>query len=266
MKVKAVSVQVSASDDETKQERMDRVDRILSGVLQADIVVLPEIWATGYFNFDRYHQESEELYGPTVALAAAHARRLGAYVLAGSFVEKAESGYYNTSVLLDPRGEVVDVYRKIHLFGYNSDEPKVLRRGSKVVVASTEAGNLGIATCYDLRFPELFRIMVDRGAEIFLVASAWPYPRVEHWIELNRVRAFENQCYLVSANCVGVSRGKQYAGHSYIVDPWGVILAGSGDYEAVISAELDLDYLHQVRRTFPVLQDRAFKSADVWGE
>lgn len=264
MKIKAVSLQISATDGEDKGARMARVDGILSGVRQADLVVLPEIWGTGYFNFERYHEESEDLSGPTVAMASTHARRLGAYVLAGSFVERANDGYYNTSVLLDPDGNIVDAYRKIHLFGYNSEEPKVLKRGDKVVVAKTNIGNLGIATCYDLRFPELFRIMVDRGAEIFLIASAWPYPRVEHWIELNRVRAFENQCYLVSANCVGVSKGKQYAGHSYIVDPWGVILAGSGDFEAVLSADLDLDYLRQVRSTFPVLLDRTFKS-NIWG-
>jgi predicted amidohydrolase len=263
MKFRAVSLQISVSDGESKQERIARVDRILSRIGQADLIVLPEIWATGYFNFERYHQESEDLSGPTVALAAAHARRLGAYILAGSFVEKADDGYYNTSVLLDRKGEVIETYRKIHLFGYQSEEPRVLKRGDRVVVARTDIGNLGIATCYDLRFPELFRMMVDRGAEVFLIASAWPYPRVEHWIELNRVRAFENQCYLVSANCVGVSKGKQYAGHSYIVDPWGVILAGSGDFEAVLFAELDLGYLQQARTTFPVLQDRVFKSG-VW--
>ncbi len=264
MRFRAMSLQIDAGDGETKEQRIERVDRLLSRLAGAELIVLPEIWATGYFNFDRYHEESEPLWGPTVEMVASHAKRLGAYILAGSFVERASDGFYNTSVLISPQGEAVATYRKIHLFGYGSEEPKVLKRGSEVSVVETSLGHLGLATCYDLRFPELFRLMVDRGAEVFLIASAWPYPRVEHWIELNRVRAFENQCYLISANCVGTSRGKQYAGHSYIVDPWGTVLAGSGDFETVISAEIDLDFLHRARSTFPVLRDRFFKST-IWG-
>jgi predicted amidohydrolase len=117
-------------------------------------------------------------------------------------------------------------------------------------------GKIGLATCYDLRFPELFRRMVARGVEIFLVCSAWPYPRLEHWLMLNRVRALENQCFLISANSVGLNHGIQFVGHSMITDPWGTILASAGDQDVIIRAEIDLNDLASARQQFPALADR----------
>ncbi len=105
-------------------------------------------------------------------------------------------------------------YRKIHLFGYNSQETQILSPGEDVVVVDTPFGKIGMATCFDLRFPELFRAMVDKGVELFMVCSAWPYPRIEPWIMLNRVRALENQAYLISANSCGMNCGSQFVGHS----------------------------------------------------
>jgi len=125
-----------------------------------------------------------------------------------------------------------------------------------VVVAETEVGTFGLATCYDLRFPELFRRMVEKGAEVFLVCSAWPYPRLEHWILLNRVRALENQCFLVSSNSVGLNRGSQFVGHSMMVDPWGIILASGGDDEVIVRSEIDLKEVKSARERFPALADR----------
>jgi len=98
--------------------------------------------------------------------------------------------------------------------------------------------------------------MVDDGAEIFMVCSAWPYPRLEHWLLLNRVRALENQCFLVSSNSVGINQGIQFVGHSIITDPWGTILAGAGDTEVIIKSEIDLADLETARQQFPALADR----------
>ncbi|MGD9138652.1 MAG: nitrilase-related carbon-nitrogen hydrolase, partial [Desulfobacterales bacterium] len=163
---------------------------------------------------------------------------------------------YNSSYLISPNGELLANYLKIHLFGYNSKETQLLTAGTSIVTIETPLGNIGLATCYDLRFPELFRRMVEQGAEIFLVCSAWPYPRLEHWIMLNRVRALENQCFLISANSVGLNMGIQFVGHSMITDPWGTILAGAGDKETIIKSELDLGELAAARQQFPALVDR----------
>ena len=171
-------------------------------------------------------------------------------------MENVEGTYFNSSYLLSQEGEVLANYHKIHLFGYNSREDQILRSGDTVVVADTPMGKFGLATCYDLRFPELFRRMVEVGVEMFLVSSAWPYPRLEHWIMLNRVRALENQCFLVSANSVGTNMGIQFVGHSMMVSPWGVILTSGGDEEVILRSEIDLTEVRKARDRFPALADR----------
>ena len=254
------AIQLEHSDDATKEQRIAHVEELMDQVHGADLILLPEIWNIGYFSFDLYRAASETLNGATVSHLSDKARLLGAHVLVGSIVERADGKLYNTSVLLDRHGEVIATYRKIHLFGYGSQEQALLSPGDRPVVVTTELGVFGLSTCYDLRFPELYRVMVDRGAQVFLVTAAWPYPRLEHWMVLNRVRAFENQCFLISSNCVGHSRGERFLGHSSVVDPWGVLLASAGDFEAIVRAQIDLELLNQARSDFPALADRVIRS------
>lgn len=254
--MKVSSIQFLIRDDENKKQRVGRMLEIIESCRGSQLIIMPEMWETGYFNFDSYKAESESLNGETVTLLAAKAKKLQAYIMTGSFVEKDQDKLFNTSVLINPRGEIIASYRKIHLFGLGSEETRVLTPGSQVVTVGTEYGTFGLATCYDLRFPELFRKMLDQGVDFFLIASAWPYPRLDHWRMLNQVRALENECYLISANCAGINRGKQYLGHSAIVDPWGVIIAGAGDEEAIITAEVDVSEVKRVRSVFPPVRDR----------
>lgn len=250
------SIQFQIRDDETKGQRLKRMLEMVDSCRNSQLIVLPEIWNTGYFNFDLYAAESESLQGETVTLMAAKAKELQAYLMMGSFVENDGGRLFNTSVLFNPQGEISATYRKIHLFGFGSDETRLLTPGSEVVTVPTEHGVIGLATCYDLRFPEQFRRMLDQGAEFFLISSAWPYPRLDHWRTLNQVRAFENECYLISANCAGINRGKQYLGHSAIVDPWGVPVAGAGDEESILTAEISASVVKRVREVFPPVSDR----------
>lgn len=223
---------------------------------KADLIVLPEIWNIGFMSFDEYINEAENKEGLTLRTMQTLSQEIGSYLHTGSFVENENGKYYNSSYLLSPQGEILSNYRKIHLFGYNSKESKLLTPGNKITVTDTPIGKIGLATCYDLRFPELFRRMVDAGAEIFVVCSAWPYPRLEHWIMLNRIRALENQCFLISANSTGRNRGNQFLGHSMIIDPWGIILSSGGDEEIILKAEIDLEHLKNAREKFPALADR----------
>ncbi|MHB1405578.1 MAG: carbon-nitrogen family hydrolase [Desulfitobacteriaceae bacterium] len=257
------SIQFEIKDSESKEQRLERMARMLDSCRGSELIVLPEIWNTGYFAFDRYEAESESVNGETVSLISSRAKELNAYIMAGSFVERAQTmgdkkqdRFYNTSVLIDANGRIMATYQKIHLFGFGSEETKILTPGSKVVTVPTELGVLGLATCYDLRFPEQFRKMLDQGAEIFLISSAWPYPRLDHWRLLNQVRALENECYLISANSAGVNRGKQFLGHSAIVDPWGVMIAGAGDEETILTADIDVAKVQRVREIFPPVKDR----------
>jgi predicted amidohydrolase len=222
----------------------------------ADLIVLPEIWNIGFMSFDRYHSEAEDRGGPTLMAMTAMAREMKAYLHTGSFVEEENGSYYNASYLLSPEGEILAQYRKIHLFGYNSRETQLLTPGHRIQVVETPLATFGMATCFDLRFPELFRRMVEAGAEIFLVCSAWPYPRLEHWLMLNRVRALENQCGLIACNAVGINQGSQLVGHSMVVDPWGTVLAGGGDREIILKTEMDPAGIHAAREDFPGLAGR----------
>jgi len=253
--VKIASIQLKVGD-EPKSQRIGRAAELLDQARGADLVILPEIWNVGYFSFDRYESEAEPIHGPTFQRMSAVARQHRFHLHMGSFVEGWEGRLYNTSLLIDPDGKEIGRYRKIHLFGYGSRESQILTRGDRVVVVETGLGRFGISTCYDLRFPELFRNMVDQGAELFLVASGWPYPRLEHWLMFNRIRAIENTAFLISSNCVGINRGSRFCGHSMVVDPWGVIVASGGDEEGIIKAEIDINKVGVTRKEFPALSDR----------
>jgi predicted amidohydrolase len=227
----------------------------------ADLVLLPEIWPTGYFGFDRYEQDAEPLDGPTVKAMEQAAREGGCHVFMGSLVERDQydgKRLFNTSVLIGPAGTVLTTYRKIHLFGYESRERQLLAAGRDVVVARTELGALGLSTCYDLRFPELYRKMMAAGAEVFLVASAWPAARVEAWRLFNRARAHENLAFLVSCNAAGLGGATKLAGHSMVVSPMGEVRAEADDGPQLLSAEIDLAEVAAARRQFPALEDRVF--------
>jgi len=242
--------------DESKSLKIERAEKLLDQAKGADLVILPEIWNIGYFSFDLYSKESEPVDGETAKRMSAKAREHSFYLHAGSFVEEREGRLYNTSLLFSPEGKLIGTYRKIHLFGYGSKESQILSRGSEVTVVETPLGKIGMSTCYDLRFPELFRAMLDKEAELFLVTSGWPYPRLEHWIMFNRIRAIENTAFLVSSNCVGINRGIQFCGHSMMVDPWGVILTSGGDEECILKTEIDMGKVAAVRGKFPAVSDR----------
>lgn len=253
--MRVASIQMGAVEGDKARTIEKAVDRIRLAH-DADLIILPELWNIGFMSFDRYLPEAEDKNGTTLTRLREVAGEIGSYLHTGSFIEEEGGRYYNSSYLLSPEGEILANYRKIHLFGYNSKEAHLLAGGDTVVVVQTPLANFGLATCYDMRFPELFRRMVEMGAEVFLICSAWPVPRLEHWIMLNRVRALENQCFLVSANSVGLSMGTLFVGHSMMVDPWGVIVTSAGDDEVILRGELDLKAVENARERFPALVDR----------
>jgi len=223
----------------------------------ADLVVLPELWPQGGFTYDRWSDNAEPLLGPTCEAIAAAAREIDAHVHLGSVIERDDDGrLYNTSMLLGRDGSLLATYRKIHLFGFSEGEPALLTAGKEPVVADTELGRIGLATCYDLRFPELFRALVDRGAELFIIPAAWPKVRVEHWTVLARARAIENQVVVVACGTGGVQAGKAMGGHSAVIDAHGDLLAEAGDGEQTLMADVELAAVREWRQKFPVLADR----------
>lgn len=222
----------------------------------ADIVVLPEIWNVGYFAFDQYASQAEPIDGPTMTRLRELADELDIHLHTGSIVERDGDDLYNTSGLVDPSGELLDTYRKIHLFGYESEESRLLTPGERIVAIDTPLGTFGLTTCYDLRFPELYRALADAGIEMLLITSAWPNARLEHWLLLNRARALENQVFLAAANLAGTNNGVGLAGQSLIVDPWGVPIANAGTGDRMNTIDIDLGEVETTRAEFPALADR----------
>lgn len=234
----------------------------------ADLVALPEIFTVGYFAFDSYGRAAEPVDGETVTRLQELAAEHGIAVLAGSIVEDldasssrgfetpADEGYANTSVFIDDTGERRGTYRKRHLFGYGSAEQELLTPGESLATVEFGGFTVGMTTCYDLRFPELYRALLDRGATLVLVPSAWPYPRVEHWRVLPRARAVENLCYVATINGVGTFDDAGLVGRSTVYDPWGTAVAGLGDDPGMVTARVDPDDVHERRAEFPALDDR----------
>lgn len=230
----------------------------------ADLVCLPELFNVGFFAFDQYAREAQALDGPTLSTVHDAAVDADIALLAGSIVEDlgkadlgpANEGLANTSVLFDADGERQLVYRKHHLFGYESAEANLLTPGENLRTADLLGFTVGVTTCYDLRFPELYRDLADRGVDLVLVPSAWPYPRVEHWDLLPRARAVENLCYVAAANGSGEFEDAELLGRSTVYDPWGTTLASSDDDPALVFADLDPKRIADVRAEFPALRDR----------
>jgi predicted amidohydrolase len=236
----------------------------------ADLVVLPELFTVGYFAFDSYAPSAEPLDGPTLTGLASAAREHDVAILAGSIVEDlavsatrgfdtpAPEGYANTAVFFDRSGQRQSVYRKHHLFGYDSAEQELLTPGESLPTVDFEGFTVGTTTCYDLRFPELYRDLVDAGATLVVVPSAWPSPRVEHWRLLPRARAVENLLYVAGANGVGEFDDATLLGRSTVYDPWGTQVASAGGRPELVTARLDPAVVDQRREEFPALADRQF--------
>lgn len=255
--MKVALVQVASPDHESRDERIVRVEGILRKIEGADLIVLPELWSAGYFHFDQYEALAETTDGPTLAMCSRVAADLGVYLHAGSIIERDGEGHLkNTSILLDPAGEIVHKYSKIHVFGYKSLESSLLTPGTSLPVAEAGFGHTAGVTCYDLRFPGLWSELSERGAEIVIVPAAWPAARREHWRLLTSARAVEHQMFIVATNAVGEQEGVEVGGHSRVVDPSGVVLAECGSAEEVLLVDIDPEQVSRVRKEFPVIGDR----------
>ncbi len=227
MRISAIQLKSSKSVEDNVERALRLIEKSNS-----DLIVLPELFDTGYY------PENYELgdISPLINFS----RDCDAVIVAGSV-----EGEYNTAFVIH-RGEVIGRHRKTKLFPL-THEKDVFKPGSELKAIDTPLCRIGVLICYELRFPEIAKELVRQGAEILTVLAVFPEERIEHWKILLRARAIENQVYVVGANCVGEFCG----GNSMIVDPMGKVLAEAGREECVITAEVDLDYLREVRRKFP---------------
>lgn len=221
-----------------------------------DILVLPEMWTTAYTLPEL--EGIADLNGvPTTAFLQGLAKELNVHIIGGSFANKKDGEFYNSSVVVNRNGEIVHHYDKIHLVPM-LDEPKYLAGGrEKVRIFELDGVKMGLIICYDLRFPELARSLALQGAQILYVVAEWPTPRLEHWRALQIARAIENQFFVVSCNRVGSYNGEEFAGTSMVIDPWGNSLnAGGEKNEETIVSTLSLDIVPKVRKDVPIFSSR----------
>lgn len=229
----------------------------IAGGRRSRFVLLPELFGVG-FNYSLYPEMADHNMEMLKYLQGV-ARKYGFYLIAGSVAFKAVKGsktdqYYNRSYLISPEGGVMGHYDKVHVF-FQNQEDQYFIPGTKSPVFTTSYAPIGIQICFDIRFPENIREMVKQGMKILFVPAQFPHPRKEHWMNLLKARAIENQIYVVGANRVGtVNEDLSYFGHSVIIDPYGDTLANGYEKEGVISEYLDMDFLEAYRKSFPVLK------------
>jgi predicted amidohydrolase len=219
-----------------------------------DVIVLPEMWNTGY-SLQNIRDIADREGAPSISTLSELAAHYRVNVVAGSIADIKEGGVYNTSYILDRQGRTVATYSKIHRFGL-MDEDKYMDAGDEIVDFELDGVRCGIIICYDLRFPELSRQIALRGAKVLFAPAQWPNPRVSHWVSLNVARAIENQMYVVGCNRVGEGGGATFFGRSMVTDPWGEVVADGAGREGIISCELHLRKVEEARAKIPVFRDR----------
>src|SRR5215211_1759664 len=263
--MRAAAVQLSSTPD--RDRNLEAADRLVRAAAAdgAELIVLPEKWPV-LGTPEQTAAGAEPLDGTALSWARVTARELGIDLVAGSIAERVDGGERgaNTSVHVGPDGEDRATYRKIHMFdvevgGREYRESEHEAPGDEPVTSELANGEgLGLTICYDLRFPELFRILAVRGATVMTVPAAFTETTTrDHWEVLLRARAIEDQCFVVAANQIGEpAPGIRTGGRSAIVDPWGVVLATAPDAETFVVAELDFERLRRIRAKLPSLANR----------
>ena len=270
-KYKIAVVQMDTGND--KGKNLAQAERYIdeAAAAGAALVTFPEVMNLDGANVGE-GGGAEPIPGYTTARLAAKAREHGIYIHSGSFWERipGDERYGNTSVIIDPSGEIIARYRKLHTFDVTLPDGSVqcesarIRPGEGLSVVTTPLGTLGMAICYDIRFGEMFRLMALRGAQVIFTPANFTMPTgKDHWETILRTRAIENGVYIVAADQIGKKSEFTAYGNSMVVDPWGTVIARAPDRPGMLFAEIDLDYLEAIRAKIPSLRNRRTDVYDV---
>ncbi len=237
------------------QKNLVQAERLIAeaSARKSHLIVLPELWSSGYA-LENAKEHASELNKGVFAQLSTWATQYKISIM-GSILEKRGLEVSNSAPFFAPNGRMMGVYRKVHLFGL-MDENKYLQEGGSLVSLDLPWGTTALAICYDLRFPEMFRkYVLEEKARILLISAEWPQERLAHWQALLMARAIENQCYVVACNSVGDTGGTVFGGHSTIIDPWGRIVVQGGYEPNLITADIELDLVDDARKRISALQD-----------
>ena len=248
-------IQMEVLPGEVAENRRKALSMMGQAVAQGcRLLVLPEIWTTGYA-LQNIAALAEPAEGETLTALRQFARQQAVEVITGSLPIREGGKVYNNAFAIDDAGRILASYRKIHLFSLLGEE-RFFQPGDQAQSWEMSFGRAAMIICYDLRFPELTRTLAVNGVRALFVPAAWPEARGGHWRTLNMARAIENQIFVFAVNCVGKHGKNIFHGHSLAIDPWGRILAEGDDREAVVTAEVDWRMLEEVREQIPVFADR----------
>ncbi|OQP07749.1 carbon-nitrogen hydrolase [Geobacillus sp. 46C-IIa] len=259
IRIACLQLDIAFGDPQTNEQQAEKAVQSAANE-GADIVVLPELWTTGY-DLTRLDEIADDHAERTKAFASRLAQTYGVHFVAGSVAKKTAAGVTNTMIVADRSGQIVSEYSKLHLFQL-MDEHLYLQPGNEPGLFSLDGLSCAGVICYDIRFPEWIRTHALAGAEVLFVVAEWPLPRLHHWRTLLMARAIENQCYVVACNRAGSDPNNVFAGHSLIVDPWGEIIAEADEKPGVLLADIDPALVKDVRARIPVFADRRPRDYD----
>lgn len=257
-------IQLDTQND--KEENLKTICRYIdeAAAFGVKLVCLPEVMNLVGDNVGAGGQ-AESIPGYSTEILMAKARQHKLYIHSGSFAEiiEGEERAYNTSIMINPKGEIIATYRKLHTFdvtlpdGTVCDESARIKPGDDLVTVDTELGTFGFAICYDIRFPEMFRLMALEGAQVIFTPASFTMPTgKDHWEPILRTRAIENGCYILAPGQIGKKVKFTAYGNSMVVDPWGTVIARAKDMPGITYSEIDLDFLDKIRDQIPSLKNR----------
>ncbi|WP_411342856.1 carbon-nitrogen family hydrolase [Paenibacillus sp. WLX1005] len=253
--ISLIQMDIALADPQENIRRAGEwIKRAMNAEQRPDVIVLPEMWNTGYA-LDRLDGIAEPEHGPINRWLSETAREHNIVLVGGSISEQRDSGFYNTLYVHGADGQQQAKYDKIHLFKL-MDEEKFMQPGEETALFPLGDVTAAASICYDIRFPELARTLALAGAKVWFVPAEWPNPRLHHWRTLLTARAIENQMYVIACNRVGSDAKSTFFGHSMVIDPWGEVIAESGEEEGILTATIDLDLSDEVRGRIPVFADR----------
>ncbi|KAI7265921.1 hypothetical protein KC345_g8348 [Hortaea werneckii] len=253
MKIALIQLDIAFGNPEVNYAAAERLIREAAAG-SPDCIILPELWTTGY-DLKRLEEIADDGGKAAGTLISGLAREYGINIVAGSVAAKREAGITNSMFVFDRTGALTGEYSKLHLFRL-MDEHLYLQPGSAKGLFRLDGALCAGLICYDIRFPEWVRVHMAEGAEVLFVSAEWPLPRLSHWRALLISRAIENQCYVVACNRAGADPANIFGGHSMIIDPWGEILCEASGSEEILSGEIDLARVQEVRGQIPVFSDR----------
>ena len=257
MKIEVALIQVRVDLEEEMEARVNQVLKFLDTLREGTIAILPELWTIGAFNYKPITQEVLDSQQSITNQLLKKAKERKIHLHLGSMPSQGSEGLalFNQSKFFDQTGSLILEYSKNHLFGGKDGEGKDFTPGNTSATASFSGMTFASAICYDLRFPELFRDLICKGAETFIISASWPSARISHWRTLLTSRAIENQAYVLGCNAVGSQGGVELGGNSLIINPNGEIVAELGVEEGALLSNIDTELVSKSRLSFPAVSE-----------